>query len=410
MGEWFFALFLFAGNYKADPRLAIIQKHIDLTVLLLVLSFCVLIYRIYKKSSTLRLTKSFFIVAILFILLSLLLIGSLFYTGSKQYGYEKALKFLVLTGWAFFGAGFLISDILSLRKFSWAIVTISLIMVIDAISGYKGLGNLAFITALGSNYIALARAAGFGLLTNLVFLLPAERNRLFKLILYGIMILQIWATMSAGARGPVIALIPSFILFFALSAKGFPILKIERHALRLGVVLLIVFSTFAVFGRFFFLTLNYRFQILMTEGDISALTRLYYYRESLDSWLDSPIWGHGVGAFSTAVIGEDIREYPHNIIMELAVETGLVGVMIFTMMLIKALANPFISFRNQEGLNKRVIRYLLVLFCFAFLNAMVSGDINDNRILFTWIALVANISRFQNNKSESLFQFAASGR
>lgn len=47
--EWLFALFLFAGYYKADPGLAFIQEHIDITALFLILSFCAFLYRVLKK-------------------------------------------------------------------------------------------------------------------------------------------------------------------------------------------------------------------------------------------------------------------------------------------------------------------------------------------------------------------------
>lgn len=35
LGEWVFVCFLFAGYYKADPRLGFIQTHIDITLLFL---------------------------------------------------------------------------------------------------------------------------------------------------------------------------------------------------------------------------------------------------------------------------------------------------------------------------------------------------------------------------------------
>lgn len=200
-GGWLFALFLFAGYYKADPRLAFIQTHIDITVLFWVLSFCVFLYRILKKPSTSKIPERFAIVAALFLLLVVCLVGSLLYSESTQYGYDKTLRFIVLTGWAFFGAGFLISDILSLKRFSWAIAAISVAMAIDALTGYVGVGRIGFVTALGSNYIALARASGLGLLATVAFLLPTERTPLMKRVLWGIAALTTLGSFECGGKG-----------------------------------------------------------------------------------------------------------------------------------------------------------------------------------------------------------------
>jgi len=398
--EWLFALFLLAGYYKADPRLAFVQTHLDITVLFLILSFCAFFYRVLKKPFAQRIPARFAKVAVLFILLVICLLGSLFYTESRQYGYDKALRFIVLTGWAFFGAGLLITNFRSLRRFSWAIGAVSTVMAIDALAGYPGIGQVGFVTALGSNYIALARAGGLGLLATVALLLPTERKLLMRLGLWTMATLQLWATLIAGARGPVLALILSLALFFALSARGFPSIRIERYALRLGVVMLCVLAIFGVVGQEMFSTLTFRSQVLVTEVGVSALTRLTLYREALDLWARSPIWGNGIGQFSVAVAGEDVRLYPHNVILELGAELGLIGVLIFAMMIGMAFAKSLVTLGAQRGSAKAATRYLLVVCCFALLNAMVSGDINDNRILFTSVALLASVYQFQKGRSK----------
>ncbi|MEM2164053.1 MAG: hypothetical protein QXR62_06520, partial [Candidatus Bathyarchaeia archaeon] len=83
------------------------------------------------------------------------------------------------------------------------------------------------------------------------------------------------------------------------------------------------------------------------------------------------------------------RLYPHNIILELGAELGLIGVLIFAMMIGMAFAKSLVTLGAQRGFGKIATRYLLVVCCFTLLNAMVSGDINDNRILFTSVALLA---------------------
>jgi O-antigen ligase len=400
IGEWFFALFLFAGYYKADPRLAFIQTHLDLTLLFLILSFLVFLHRLLRKPFAQKIPAGFIKVAALFLLLASCLLGGLLISQSTGYGLDKTLRFIVLIGWAFFGTAFLITDFQSLRRFSWAVVIIATVMAIDALLNYPGVGKVAFVSALGSNYIALARAGGFGLLTTLTFLLPTERRPLVRLSLWVMAALQLWATLSAGARGPVLALILAFLFFFALSARGFPRLRIDRFALRLGVVMLFVVIILAAVAQDLFSTLTFRSQILVTEGGTSVATRLDLYRTAIELWADSPIWGSGTGQFGVAVAGEDIRLYPHNIVLELGAETGIIGVLGFVTMIGLAFTKGFICLHSEKGFAKIVARYLLVAGCFALLNAMVSGDINDNRILFTLVGLLTATSRFWNDEAE----------
>jgi len=393
--EWLFALFLFAGYYKADPRLAFIQTHIDLTLLFLILSFLMFLYRLLRKPFAQRVPIGFVKEAAFFLLLAACFLGGLLITQSKGYGLDKTLRFIVLTGWAFFGTAFLITDYLSLRRFSWAVVIISTMMAIDALSNYPGVGRVSFVTALGSNYIALARGGGFGLLATLAFLLPTERRLLARLTLWAMAALQVLAALTAGARGPVLALILSFMFFFVLSVRGFPQLRIERFALRFGVLTFTAFIAIAIAGQELFPTLVSRTRIALTGVDISLLTRLELYRAALALWGESPIWGKGSGQFGLVVAGEDIRSYPHNIVLELGAETGIIGVFIFVIMVGVAFVEGLRGVYSNNGLSKTVARYSLVISCFALLNAMVSGDINDNRVLFTTLALLALTPRLQ---------------
>lgn len=395
IGEWFFALFLFSGYYKADPRLAFIQTHIDITLLFLFLSFLAFLHRLFRNSFVQRISSSFTKVATLFLLLTTCLLVGLLYTQSREYGLDKALRFILLTGWAFFGAALLISDFLSLRRFAWALVTITTVMAIGAFRSYPGVRQVGFVTAFGSNYIALARSGGLGLLTTVAFLVPTEQRPLVKLCLWVMAALQLWGALSAGARGPILALILSFLLFFILSVRSVPRLRIDRFTLRLGLVTFFVVIVLITVGRDFFPTLVRRTQIALTKGGTSVMTRLSFYRTAMEMWANSPIWGNGTGQFGTAVAGRDIRFYPHNIVLELGAETGLIGVLIFIAMIGTAFAKGFIRLHPAKGYSRTVARYLLVAGCFALLNAMVSGDINDNRILFALMGLLATTSHFQ---------------
>jgi O-antigen ligase len=401
LGAWVFGLFLFAGYYKADPRLSFIQSEIDITLLLLVLSFLLFLYRVLTKPVLPRIPAGFVKVAACFLFLAGWLLGSSVISGNMGYGLDKALKFIVFTGWAFFGTAFFITDFQSLRHISWVIVTISTVMAIDALFNYPGVGRIGFVSALGSNYIALARAGGFGLLVILTFWFPAKTflpgkwSPVSKIFLVVMAAVQFWATLSAGSRGPVLALTVVLLLFFGSSVRGFLGLKSDRSTREAGIVLLCAILVIYVVGQNLFAALFFRSQVLIT--DLGEVTRIALYKEAIKVWAESPIWGVGSGGFAVAVTGSEFaREYPHNILLELAAETGIVGVAVFATMVYVAFSVGWAMSRNSQGLALVATRYLVASAYFALLNAMVSGDINDNRLVFVWLGLMASATRFRS--------------
>lgn len=395
LGSWFFALFLLAGYFKADPRLAFIQNHIDVTLLFFGLSISVFVYHGFRNLFAIKIPRNFFWMAVLYILLASCLVGGLLYTQGIEYGSDKAIRFISLTGWAFFGGVLLITDFISLRHFLWALLAISATMAIDALLGYQGVTWIGFTNAFGGDHISLGRTCGLGLLTLIVFFLPTEKKLWIRSILSAIAVLLLWAILSSVALGPMLSLILSLIAFFMLSMRFLPRAKMDRFALQLIVVVLFAAIIIASAGQEFFPTLEYRAQNIMAGKDASSTSRLYLYPAAFDLWAKSPILGGGTGQFGVAVTGDDVQAYPHNIIVEVAAETGLLGVLVLIAMIGFAFSNGFIHLCAQEGLSRIVSRYLLVACCFSLLNAMVSYDINGNKMLFTFMGLLTAIQHFE---------------
>lgn len=338
-----------------------------------------------------KVLKSFLRAFSLFSILAVYFMVGLLWTQSRGYGFDKVWRFIILTGWVFAGPLFVSSGFSSFRHFFWVLTTVAAVMAIDALMRWRGFGRIAFVTAFGSNYIALARAGGLGFLTANGLLLPLERKRTVRCILWIAAFLCLWAALRAGARGPVLALIISSLLFLVTGLRS-PRLLMDRFTLRLGVVLMLTGVLVWVLGQILFPTLFFRFRVLTTEIGQSALERFNLYHMAIDLWADSPIWGHGPGQFGSKVTGEDVRLYPHNIFLELGVETGIVGVMIFISLVGYTLGKGFQFLCHSKGTIRIVVRYLLAACSFMLLNAMVSGDINDNRLLFTFIGLTGALS------------------
>jgi O-antigen ligase len=93
-------------------------------------------------------------------------------------------------------------------------------------------------------------------------------------------------------------------------------------------------------------------------------------------------WGLGWGGFATQVDPERGlgRQYPHNLLAETTLESGWICGAATLLMLATAAVSAWSGTGRTGG--RQV--FVGVLFC-AF-NALVSGDLNDNRPLFCFIS------------------------
>jgi len=389
-GEVFFALFLVAGYFKADHRLMFIQSYFDLTILFLFLSFFSFIKRLLKAGFSYKMPESFIVLSALFFgLLSMILFG-LTYTPSKIQAFDKALRFTFITGWAFFGAIFIIRDSNSLRLFLSTLITVAVFMAIDAAFSSYSLTVRNFITGFGSNYIALARISGIALLSIMSLTLIDQRGKPATAMLLIVSVLLFWSMMAAGARGPVVAFFISVLFLLFCSVWAMPEIRIERFGVKLAAAIIIMsVLIFIFFNKIGIRVIWDRFTTLMYEqgGGESALQRWEHYHHAVESIKTFPLIGQGTGSFGLSYHGEDIRAYPHNILLELGSENGIIGIGLFLIIAGYAFGIKMVKLLTATGVERIFTRALLVLGFFMLFNSMFSGDINDNRMLFTFIAL-----------------------
>jgi len=401
MSSWLFALFVTAGLYKADPHLAFIQQRFDMTVLFFFLSFTSFLVQLIRHKFALRLPKIFWYTFGIFLWIALLLLlGAVFYD-NFHYGLQKALRFLILTGWAFLGAALIITDYGRLKQFAWALLLVATVVAISALNGWRTGKFVLFAYGLGTNYLGTARIAGIGLITLTVFLLSVTKSFWIRLLLFVDIVLLFWSLFVSGGRGPVLAFVITFIFFIILNRKVGRYLQdfsMKRYLRFLNILVFISLIIVALKGPQWFPTLFMRLRVLLEGGGYSALTRIEYMRMAIEVFSTSPIWGMGPGCLGKEFFGIDIRLYPHNIFLEFAAEGGLIVLLAFIALLCLAYWN---GFRNMRG--GIVPVYLLTVSFFMLLNSMVSGDINDNRMFFVFLSLLTVTKRFISDRDNNLF-------
>ena len=77
--------------------------------------------------------------------------------------------------------------------------------------------------------------------------------------------------------------------------------------------------------------------------------------------------------------------YPHNLFFEIASEFGIISLLFFLIYLFQSI---YLSFKLNLQNKLQAGNMMFYTFVFLFLNSMVSGDLNDARLLFVFIPLM----------------------
>jgi len=240
------------------------------------------------------------------------------------------------------------------------------------------------------------------LVTLFIFGDYSKPKKLFALV--GVLFVSSVLLLS-GSRMPFIAV--SLVLFYTL----FKSIRIKKgviyvnKGLKYFLILIGIGIGLLVFlvKRGLFSTIIYRLQILFTQsnGGDSAGLRFTLYDSARQILVNNPFFGAGFGSFGVEYSGVDQRTYPHNIFLEYLSELGVFGTLLFLVLLVSSV---LVLFRNK---NSAAFNFRIAVFsCFLYLllNANVSGDINDNRMLLTFVSLQFLIPLIFNRKEIKLKQ------
>jgi O-antigen ligase len=176
---------------------------------------------------------------------------------------------------------------------------------------------------------------------------------------------------ATQSRGPLLALVIAniLVLLYVLYKKH----KNDRlqisNALKVGVSVLLIIAGFVAWqfkDQMQNVIEESRFTVLINQnqlvGDANFLGRKYLQMAALDKFIEHPFFGTGLGGDS--IMGRFY--YPHNIILEIVSELGLVGI---TLWLIALLYSWFVA--KHSGV-------LLVLLIQTMISALFSGDFGFN--------------------------------
>ena len=392
--ECLFVLWLFSYQYK---NITLLSHFPDVTLLslTLLLPLAIWLYRKEKEPFSPPVYKDFPFLS--FLIFSIWLICSCFWSESHHYKLEKILNFSIYTTPGVWIAYKLIGS--SRERTQRLLVCFAAFAIFVGAESYRifitqGLHQIPSI--LETNYLTTGQTVGVGLCClahfSLVYFLKFQKDKNFRTIFAPITLsllfaLLTYALVNLGGRGPVISTILSVLFYVCIMLWKYPKLrlKIITHGSLLFTLSLTVFVVLNVLFDHSTSHFGARIAPLVTKGEIDGAVqeRFDFYITAFQAFLSSPLWGIGLGGWPLFHGLGDISLHPHNIFLELLAETGVIGFLLFCMFLFVSLKKNF-----KQSLFCHSQQYLLLaLVLFSFFNALKTGDLHDNLLLFITVTL-----------------------
>lgn len=311
----------------------------------------------------------------LFIALAAVVLAGVVGTPSLGYGLDKALRFGTLGLMTVLVVPQLLSDRASLRRFALSLAVIGTAMA--ATADWAG-GDPRFwgrYTAFGSDTIALGRATALAIVCWVVL---ASRRQVRLISAIGGVGLCAWALLGSGNRAALVGVVLAGI---ALVVTG-----VVRGRKSWKAVLAVV-ACLAVLASVAWVAAPARSRdryVALVQGgaqDNSSNERRLMYADAVAQFERAPVFGIGTGGFESAT---PVYRYPHNSLLELLAENGIVGGALYVALVAAAL---YLATREDWRAGGLATRFALAGVLVTLPSALASSDINGHRLLYAFIAL-----------------------
>lgn len=365
----------YSGQLKLLPTMG--WNPVDLTLLAGAITIgCSIIFFLSKRPSLGILVPTGLWICFLF---------PAFSVADTSYGTQKLLTLFTFTLIVALAPFFVLRTEQQRRFFLGTLIALACFV---AVTSYQG-GALESLT--GSTFedispIGLSRVMGTGVVVLLIFVFSGGIRAVWRVTMLVMASGLLVVIFASGRRGPVLAIVVGVLLALAF-APAF-----HKHRIRtffVGLIALIGAGWYALSrgsaGS------ERVFSFLTGEQDASTSAREYIWAEALDLVASHPA-GVGWAAFPQyadvgTMTSASGRMYPHNLFLEGFVEAGwLVG----TLLLVFSVAAVL---RLRKLAITPTLAACLGLLGFTLTNAMVSGDVNDQKLMWIILSLAFVLTR-----------------
>lgn len=382
MNEILYIIFLFSGILKMFIMYFKLPAPVDFTLLSAGILLFLLAKDFIKYGFTRKINRYALNGLNLLLILFIIIIFSFYYTSSNQYVYVKAIQYItILLSSAF---PFLIYKFSTQQFYKYSVVAITLITVFYVPLFLKA--NVLFIThytlmehsplkIIHGGYLTVGYIIGIALV---ILLYKEIYKKEYRILLF---IFLFIALLTTGARGPLIFFI--LILIFYIYSRKSIFLKVNLKVfLIIGIFFAIVIPYLMNkydFSDLFDRTFNRLTALEVAKKDSAAndrLKRISFVISKVDA--KHIIQGYGFASFGMEYTGYDIRTYPHNIILEILFELGLLGLIVYLLYIFLIIKKIYY---HRDALS-------IALFVYLFLNSMKSLSLTDSRIMFAFFTII----------------------
>jgi len=240
--------------------------------------------------------------------------------------------------------------------------------------------------AMAGDPIAFSRAVGSSALIG-IGLIGARRSTPARYLIWlGGTWLCLAALLASGARGTILGL-GIGVIGWTLGARG----RTTRRLLGNTLLLFAAGTAAWVFIAGLGVDTTTMTRILAL-GDSNTMQRLQMWQAALARFWDRPLIGWGPGSFGWVTWGSDERAYPHNIVLEIACELGLVGLAAFVISVSPLFGLLHANRLVHCGAEYRILRSLGL---FGLTVALFSADLPFNYYVWIPIELCLILQRYR---------------
>lgn len=392
MIEFFFITYLLSGFTKCIFLSLGIPMYIDFTSLSILLLFTNII--INRKNLCLNTSlfknkgfKNILILLSFYIWMAI----TLFYTTSEHYSFLKTMLFS--TNILAFCIPIFIPNF-SLQKgikiYTIYTICYSFIFLISnpETPEYNFLPNIINITPLSGFYLEFGELIGLN-----VLLLLYSKNIIYKVTTISFLL---YVLILTAARGPMIFTFFTLFIYCLITIKKL-IHKKELNLRAINQLKLVnqktifipIVSILIMAGSFAIPSIKaqasrtlYRYEVAIKNDAVenkSVTLRKEFISSSIGMIFQNPercIFGYGIGSYKFQTTGVDGRGYPHNILLEIWFELGVIGLLIFLFFI-----GHFISIVYKEP-------FIILIFIYIALNLLKSSSLTDLRLYMGIISIL----------------------
>ncbi len=362
---------------------------VDPTVVLSLILMISLAWQLFDRDVWRRLGEQQWVIITFFVWVFWML-AAVLYAPQVEWALMKAWRFAFFVSIIFLAPFILIKNDADngriARMFLLVGIFGAIAIGIQTVLSIRNLGAGAFMgrqTILGTNPIAAARLLTTCAALAGVMILKHGFKAKWICLFLGFLI----GALFTGSRGPIVSLVLTLMIIGIILGPGSR-LRLVGTSLMILLVISAVVQTLpeGFIARFSELAVT---EVSISDRGFNAMNtvehRYHMWGMATDLWLSDArhfLIGEGTAGYAKLFPWRDFR-YPHNLIFEVLAEFGFLGLIIFLMHI--AIGFSCLWQITVKDYSDRLLFWLAGLMNFG-IATMFSGDLNDNRMLWFFLA------------------------